>query len=308
MRAIAYYEGTKALRSVHWIVRELPPGCLQVVEVISAERLASEFGYEHQAFRFLPFAKDAGNMTVLYDGSGRFWDYQCAFNMFGNSYMFSPSEAKLEEMPLYQKYVVLHEIGHGSMAGGGIWTRAKSIAASGVIACAFALITTELTLFGTLAVAFTLLVAYVSSVKAIVESEAEVFADSFAIRHIAKGSTKSAVTLVRKLRERLADDHLLERYDQLINKSRLRNLKLFEQRLAAGKSLSFIAHPSIRWLHYVAAILVLWWTVRDARPDLYSGWLSAAFGALIIAINAFRNFTIRQMLILDGFIRSHIGR
>jgi hypothetical protein len=309
MNVVAYFEGTKSLWSIHQILGKLPVGSLQVADTISAATLESRYGYIHHAFRFGPFAQDAGNMALLWDKSGSFLDYQCAFNMLGNSYLFVPTETKLEAMPLYQKYLALHEIGHGSLMGGVIWTRAKPVIASGLIACAFGLLTSELGYLGLAAIMIALLATLLSSRKIAIESEAEVFADSYAIRHIEEENRSSATALVKKLIERLTDvDHLLNRYDQLINASRVRNLKLFEQRLEAGKNLGFIAHPSIRWLHYIAAIILFFWTVRYTRPDTHSGWLSALFAVLVVAIIFFRIYAIQIMLKLDRSVRSAIGR
>lgn len=307
MNAVAYYEGAKALWTVFWIAEKLPLNDIEIAETIPASKLASEFGYAHQAFKFGPFAQNAGDLIILCDKTGRFLEYQCAFNMLGHSYLFVPSKKTLEEMPLYQKYLALHEIGHGSLTGGGIWTRSKSVVASGVIACVFGAITTELTALGGMAIGMTILSAFLSSVRVVLESEAEVYADSFAIRCLATTSPAAALKLVCKLIDRLQDvDHVLARYDQLVNKSRLRNLRIFEARLEAGKSLDSISHPSIRWLHYVAAALMLWWTFRDARPETFEWSLCVAFAALLVVGISIRNFTIPKMLILDRGIRIRI--
>ncbi|MCK1741257.1 hypothetical protein IVA80_10350 [Bradyrhizobium sp. 139] len=309
MNGLAYFEGLKSLWSVHVIVRTLTESSLQIADTIPAAMLESRYGFAHTAFRFGPFAQEAGNLTVLYDRSGKFMDYQCAFNMLGNSYLFVPSNMNLEVMPLYQKYLALHELGHGSLMGGVIWIRAKSIIASGALACAIGLVTVNVSVLGISAVMTGILAAFLSSRKVVVESEAEVYADSYAIRHMAAEDTPGAIAVVKKLIERLTDvNHQLIRYDQLINKSRLRNLKLFQRQFEAGKSLNVVVHPSIRWLHYVAAILFFCWIVRDARPESYDWLLSVCFAALIIVSIIFRNHTIRKMFVLDRFIGRAIGR
>jgi len=205
VNGIAYFEGAKSLWSIYWLIRKSKPGAIQVAEIIPNEVLIAKYGYAHAALRIGRYAQNAGSMKMLYDSSGRTIDYQCAFNMFGNSYLFTASGLPMAEMPLFQRYLTLHEIGHGSMMGGIIRIRGKWLIASAIIACTFAVAVINVSGLGIAALALTIFIAFVFSRKVVGESHAEKFADGYALAHIARQDPASAVALIRKLLTRIAD-------------------------------------------------------------------------------------------------------
>ncbi|CDZ36254.1 Hypothetical protein NGAL_HAMBI1145_32710 [Neorhizobium galegae bv. officinalis] len=301
------YEGTKALFEIRRILAGLPAFSLKRVEVISPDRFASEFGYSHMRLKFGPFGQDAGEVTLLYDTSGTLTDYQCAYNTFGMSYILLPSDRKLEDMSLYQRYLTLHEIGHGSFAGGGIWTRAWLIASSAIFAIGFGLLTTNFSTVGLVAIGLTAICALLSARGVVIESEAEVFADDYAIGYIARGNESDALRIIRKLIDGIEDVYpSLETSDRLINKSRLKFLRSTLRNLSLGKT-TWGARPSIKWMHYLAAALLLWWTATAPKAESHVGWLLLAFAILFAICVAVRVKQLPIMFRLDKQIRSRIG-
>ncbi|MER8586927.1 hypothetical protein NKH19_17060 [Mesorhizobium sp. M1338] len=308
--AVAIFEGTKSLWSIYWIVHNSEKNSIRTADVIPNEVLATEYGYLHRAFRFGPFAKNAGNMTILYDSTGRLMDYQCGFNMFGNSYLFIASDLSMKTMPVLQKYLMLHEIAHGSMLGGVIWVGAKWVILSGVVACVFGLAVARLSWFGGASIALTLLVAFVFSRKVVVESAAETFADGYALTHIARESPELAMALIRKLLERIVDSNsFTSQYDRLINKSRVANLAGYLNRLERGISVEkFAGHRPTNWPHYASACLLFLWIYLNAdihRPA--TGLLATVFALLVILTIFARNQAVRKMLTLDMAIQKMLG-
>jgi len=158
IEAVVIFEGTKSLWSIYWLVRRSEGGVVRIEDVIPEETLAAEYGYIHRAFRFGRRNPDAGKMTLLYDPSGNNTDYQCAFNMRGNSYLFTSSNLSINDMPDVQKYLTFHELGHGSMLGGMIWINGKSAFFGGTSAALFSITVSHITSLGVIAISFVLLV------------------------------------------------------------------------------------------------------------------------------------------------------
>jgi hypothetical protein len=304
--AVAIFEGVRSLWSIYWIIRRAERGVIRTAEIIPDEVLVREYEYLHRAFRFGPFAKNAGNMRILYDSSGRTMDYQCGFNMLGNSYLITASGSTLDAMPVVPKYLALHEIGHGSMPGGVIWIGAIWVMLGGSVSCIFGLAVANVTWLGIASIAFTLLVAFVYSRKVVVESAAETFADGYAIIRIARSDPDSAIALIQELLERIAESEaFLPRYDCLINKSRAANLKRYLHRLERKEPLRHLTTgPLEKVPHYVAASLLSIWILLNSDIHRVHTWLlAAAFGLAITLTIAARNHALRKMLALDTEIQ-----
>jgi hypothetical protein len=306
MNVVAYFEGAKSLWSIYWIVRNSEKGVFRIADIIPDEVLVREYGYLHRAFRFGPFAQNAGNMKILYDSSGHTMDYQCGFNMLGNSYLITASSLSLDTMPVVQKYLAMHEIGHGSTLGGVIWISAIWVMLGGVVSCIFGLAVANITWLGIASIAVTLLVTVVYSQKLVVESAAETFADGYAIIRIARGNPDAAVALIRELLKRIADSEaFLSRYDCLINKSRAVNLTRYLHRLERKEPLHHLTAGLLEKApHYVAAIMLFSWVLLNSDTHHAQTWLLAgAFVlAFVLTITA-RNHAVRKMLSLDTAIQ-----
>jgi hypothetical protein len=304
--AVAIFEGVKSLWSIYSTVRGAERGVFRTAEIIPDEVLVREYGYLHRAFRFGPYAQNAGNMRILYDSSGCTMDYQCGFNMFGNSYLVTAGGSMLNAMPVVQKYLALHEIGHGSMLGGVIWIGATWVMLGGIVSSIFGLAVANVTWLGIATMAFTLLVAFVYSRNVVIESAAETFADGYAIVRIARSDPDSAIALIQELLERIADSEaFLPRYDRLINKSRAANLKRYLRGLERNEPLRHLTTgPSEKWPHYAAAGLLFIWILLDSDIHGAHTWLlAAAFGLGIALTIAARNHALRKMLALDTEIQ-----
>jgi hypothetical protein len=304
--AVAIFEGVKSLWAIYWIIRSAKKGVIRTAEIIPDEVLVREYGYLHRAFRFGPFAQNAGNMRILYDSSGRIMDYQCGFNMFGNSYLITASGSTLDTMPVVQKYLALHEIGHGSMAGGVIWIGAIWVMLGGIVSCIFGLAVASVTWLGVTSIVFTLLVAFVYSRKVVVESAAETFADGYAIVRIARSNPDSAIALIRELLKRIGDSEaFLPRYDCLINRSRAANLTRYLHQLERKEPLVHLTTGlSEKAPHYVAASLLFIWILWNSDIHrVHTLLLAAAFGLAIALTIAARNHALRKMLALDTAIQ-----
>ena len=230
--AVVTFEGTKSLWSIYWLVHHSEGGVVRIEDVIPEETLATDDGYIHRAFRFGRRNPDAGKMTLLYDSSGKNIEYQCAFNLIGNSYLFTGSNLSISDMPAFQKYLTFHELGHGSMLGGVIWINGKIAFFGGASAALFSVAVSHITSLGVIAIGLVLLMIVVYSRKVVVESQAETFADTYAIIKIAQQSPNAAIMIIRDILRRIYDlDPSLPRYDRLINKSRSVSLKTLLERL-----------------------------------------------------------------------------
>jgi hypothetical protein len=310
---IAYYEGTKSLWSLSHILREAPVGTFAAVELVPAAELAKEYGFSHQAFKIGPLAQEAGDLIVINDVTRKTWICVCAFNMFGPSYLLLPSGGvPLNDLPLVQRFLALHELGHGSLAGGEIWIRPKMAIVSACVSALFAISVAHVTWLGWITLCLMGLIALVYARKVNVESEAEGFADRYALTGIARVSVKASIELAEDLSQRIERQMpTFERYDQLIGKWRLQNLTSALRQLRKLKTCRLDRPMGVEnviiknWFVYAVAILMFAWVYlnpRDNGDDAYI--LAAVFAVLIIACFVVRVKTASIMLSINRSIKT----
>jgi hypothetical protein len=309
VNAVAVIEGAKSLAGIRALVEEIPAGSARVADIIPDESLVSEYGYQHQGLRYGPFAQDAGKMTIFYDSSGTIRDYQCGFNLFGNSYLFTASGLPLALMPTMQRYLTLHEMGHGSMVGGGIWIRARWVIASGLLAGMLSLAVSGFGWLATFALALTALVTVVSSRPVVIESAAEEYAEIYAITKIARTDRAGAKRVVELFLRRLGAYDPPTKYDLLITKSRSKTLSQLRDFLSSTSSVEDAnLNPIHSWPHYLAALLLAIWVFfypsqHAPAPSL----LTASFLVMILTTTVLRYRALPEMIRNDAVIRKRLN-
>ena len=307
--AISFSEG---IRSLLPLARAIKSGSqFKIISIIPESELSEKYGLLHRHFRRGVVAGHAGSLVILFDKTGKYREVQCAFNMFGTSYLIIPFECtKLEDLQLGQKFMVLHELGHASFGGGEIWIGSKGTLFGAIITAAFGIYVADFGWYGAAALVVLALNTLVTTRKVVIESEAEAFADRYALMQLAREDIDKAIAFAAEYLNHIeAVQAKLPPYEQLISRSRKQNLKIILAGLRKRKE----NRPTLlltnnvfdrRWPSYLsAALLFAWIYFAPGRTEL--GLVPICVLALIcLACLAIGVRAAIRMSRLQGFIRT----
>jgi len=311
------YSGEIALRSLYSYIGERETRDWIRTTPFTSDELRRIYGFQHLELNFALRSPSRQLYMVTYTGNTSL-DCRCYFNIAGSSFILTPNaNVNFHQLPLAQKFVVFHEIGHASFAGGEIWTKGQLEVIAIVLAIGFAATTTThwpwwAMLFGGLGGAILLL----RGSDQFRNEMAETFADRYALREIEQEDPKHALSIAEQLtgmwQQALKQNPGPPRRRKLELMARLRNLA-FEihglERITQGKlAVNVDRLPAIfKTLPlYAWATVLFFWVLLDGglHHDFYAEFGLVGFVVLLAACQFVLWRSLRRVSVLESNIKS----
>jgi hypothetical protein len=199
----AIFAGEEALRALNIYMCKRKENSWVRTSPFSVDELCDVYELQHLKWNFTREVFDKQLHLITYEGNVTL-DCTCYFNIAGSTFILTPNATTdFRALPPQQRFVIYHELGHASLAGGELWTGGK----------------TEI---GTILLALTLAVAAVShwpwwafifgigggigllgmGSSQFRNEKAETFADRYALKMLARDDVEQALKVARQLKAR----------------------------------------------------------------------------------------------------------
>lgn len=283
----------------------------------TGDELLRVYGFQHLNLNIAPGWPSRQLYMVTYAGNTSL-DCRCYFSVGGSSFILTPNaDADFHQLPPAQKFVIYHEIGHASFAGGELWTKGwPEVIAIALAIGSAAVITARWPWWAILFVGLGGAMLLLQGREQFRNEMAETFADRYALREIEQNDPRQALAIAEQLtgmwERALKEGSRLPRRRVLELKARLRNLASEAHRLKRiieGKpAVNIDRFPSIVKAQplYVWATVLFFWVLLDGgiHRDAYIEFGFLGFVVLLVACQFVRRRSLRRVGVLEANILS----
>jgi hypothetical protein len=283
----------------------------------TTDDLYTLFGFQH--FTLPNMARLSQRQLYMVSWiENRSLDCRCYFNIAGSSFILTLNTGTgVDDLPLGQRFMIYHELGHASLAGGELWNRGRFEVVMLILAIALAGISVARWPWWALVFAIgggLLLIPTGSSLFG--DEMAESFADRYSLRTIFQRDKdlEGALGIAKKLSaiwsRSLEVNHLVPHRRQLELKGRIRNLNneiRALERLQQGKSaVDYDRLPAFIKLmpfYFWAAALFVWVYLHAADDqEIFLQAVTSFFVLLFVGCSIVRIRALRRIPPLESWI------